>query len=58
MKNTFIGSAVERREDLRFVRGRGCYVDDLAPGRPALRSHSAQFGRAWPHSQRSTPRLH
>jgi carbon-monoxide dehydrogenase large subunit len=31
MKNTFIGSAVERREDLRFVRGRGCYVDDLAP---------------------------
>ena len=31
MKNTFIGSAVERREDLRFVRGRGQYVDDLQP---------------------------
>ncbi|MPZ55953.1 MAG: molybdopterin-dependent oxidoreductase [Rhizobiales bacterium] len=31
MKNTFIGSPVERREDLRFLRGRGTYVDDLAP---------------------------
>ena len=31
MKNTFIGSPVERREDLRFVRGRGQYVDDLEP---------------------------
>src|SRR3954466_7535576 len=31
--NTFIGSAVERVEDLRFLRGRGQYVDDLArPG--------------------------
>ena len=29
MRNTFIGSPVERREDLRFVRGRGEYVDDL-----------------------------
>ncbi len=27
--NTFIGSAVERVEDLRFLRGRGQYVDDL-----------------------------
>jgi carbon-monoxide dehydrogenase large subunit len=31
VKNTYIGTAVERREDLRFVRGRGRYVDDLAP---------------------------
>ena len=31
MKNTFIGSPIERREDLRFLRGRGEYVDDLAP---------------------------
>ncbi len=31
MKNTFIGAPIERREDLRFVRGRGQYVDDLAP---------------------------
>jgi carbon-monoxide dehydrogenase large subunit len=31
MKNTFIGSPVERREDLRFLRGRGQFVDDLAP---------------------------
>jgi carbon-monoxide dehydrogenase large subunit len=31
VKNTFIGSPVERREDLRFVRGRGEYVDDLHP---------------------------
>lgn len=31
MKNTFIGAPMERREDLRFLRGRGTYVDDLAP---------------------------
>ena len=31
MKNTFIGAAIEQREDLRFLRGRGQYVDDLAP---------------------------
>ena len=31
MKNAFIGSAIERREDLRFLRGRGEYVDDLKP---------------------------
>jgi carbon-monoxide dehydrogenase large subunit len=31
--NTFIGSPVERTEDLRFLRGRGQYLDDLtAPG--------------------------
>src|SRR5579872_2823405 len=28
--NTFIGSPVERVEDLRFLRGRGQYVDDLS----------------------------
>lgn len=28
--NTFIGSAVERIEDLRFLRGRGQFVDDVA----------------------------
>ncbi|HEY4406594.1 MAG TPA: xanthine dehydrogenase family protein molybdopterin-binding subunit [Xanthobacteraceae bacterium] len=28
--NTFIGSPVERVEDLRFLRGRGQYLDDLA----------------------------
>ena len=33
MKNTFIGASIERREDLRFLRGRGIYVDDLTvPG--------------------------
>ena len=31
MKNTFIGTSMERREDLRFLRGKGIYVDDLAP---------------------------
>jgi aerobic carbon-monoxide dehydrogenase large subunit len=30
MKNTCIGAPMERREDLRFLRGRGEYVDDLA----------------------------
>src|SRR5262249_18508337 len=28
--NSFIGSPVERLEDLRFLRGRGRYIDDLA----------------------------
>src|SRR3954467_14904798 len=49
-QNTFIGSPVERVEDLRFLRGRGQYVDDLhlqgllhapvrwEPGGPAARS--------------------
>ncbi|MFL5003580.1 MAG: hypothetical protein ACJ8DY_24630, partial [Xanthobacteraceae bacterium] len=27
--NLFVGSPVERLEDLRFLRGRGEYVDDL-----------------------------
>jgi aerobic carbon-monoxide dehydrogenase large subunit len=31
MRNSFVGAAVERREDLRFLRGRGQYVDDLSP---------------------------
>jgi aerobic carbon-monoxide dehydrogenase large subunit len=31
MRNSFVGSPVERREDLRFARGRGQYVDDLNP---------------------------
>src|SRR5262245_30065905 len=48
MKNAFIGSAIERREDLRFLRGRGKYVDDLKPDRLVyaviLRS-SAAHGR-------------
>jgi aerobic carbon-monoxide dehydrogenase large subunit len=29
MKNTYIGTSMERREDPRFLRGRGQYVDDL-----------------------------
>ncbi|HEV3371931.1 MAG TPA: molybdopterin cofactor-binding domain-containing protein, partial [Xanthobacteraceae bacterium] len=29
--NAFVGSPVERIEDLRLLRGRGQYVDDLAP---------------------------
>ena len=29
--NTLIGTPVERVEDLRFLRGKGQYVDDLAP---------------------------
>src|SRR5437764_36241 len=28
--NAFVGSPVERIEDLRFLRGRGQFVDDLA----------------------------
>src|SRR5215813_12871058 len=32
--NLFVGSAIERREDFRFLRGRGEFVDDLT--RPGL----------------------
>ena len=28
--NSFIGSPIERLEDLRFLRGRGEFVDDLS----------------------------
>jgi carbon-monoxide dehydrogenase large subunit len=35
MRNSYIGSPVERREDWRFLRGRGQYVDDL-PSHGAL----------------------
>jgi carbon-monoxide dehydrogenase large subunit len=30
MRNTYIGTPMERREDQRFLRGRGEFVDDLA----------------------------
>ena len=49
MKNTFIGTPMERREDLRFLRGRGEYVDDLAVDGPALCGDPAQLGGARPH---------
>jgi aerobic carbon-monoxide dehydrogenase large subunit len=29
-QNTFVGSPIERREDWRFLRGQGTYVDDIA----------------------------
>ncbi len=32
-RNTYVGAPIERVEDLRFLRGRGCYLDDLSrPG--------------------------
>ena len=34
VRNSLIGAAIERREDLRFLRGRGTYVADLT--RPDL----------------------
>jgi carbon-monoxide dehydrogenase large subunit len=43
--NSLVGTPVERVEDLRFLRGRGQYVDDLAPEgllhAVLLRSHVA-----------------
>jgi carbon-monoxide dehydrogenase large subunit len=44
--NSFIGSAVERIEDLRFLRGRGQYVDDVT--RPGL-LHAAILRSAVAH---------
>src|SRR6266700_2428660 len=29
--NSFVGSPIERIEDLRFLRGKGQYVDDISP---------------------------
>src|SRR5258708_28102335 len=28
--NPYVGAPIERVEDLRFLRGRGCYLDDLS----------------------------
>ena len=44
------------REDLRFLRGRGEYVDDSEARRAALCRDPAQLGRARPHPSRSTRR--
>jgi aerobic carbon-monoxide dehydrogenase large subunit len=46
--NTFIGSPVERVEDLRFLRGRGQYVDDLT--RPGT-LHAAMVRSAVAHGR-------
>src|SRR6185437_10687446 len=46
--NSFIGSPVERREDLRFLRGRGEYVDDV-PVKDAL--HAAILRSDVPHGR-------
>jgi carbon-monoxide dehydrogenase large subunit len=48
MRNSFIGSPVERIEDLRFLRGRGQYVDDVSkPGQlyAAILRSSVAHGR-------------
>jgi carbon-monoxide dehydrogenase large subunit len=46
--NSFVGSAVERIEDLRFLRGRGQYVDDVT--RPGL-LHAAILRSAVAHGK-------
>jgi carbon-monoxide dehydrogenase large subunit len=46
--NAFIGSPIERLEDLRFLRGRGEYVDDLT--RPGL-LHAAMLRSAHAHGR-------
>jgi carbon-monoxide dehydrogenase large subunit len=46
--NSFIGSPVERLEDLRFLRGRGQFVDDL-PRPDAL--HAVILRSAVPHGR-------
>jgi carbon-monoxide dehydrogenase large subunit len=43
-----IGKALERIEDARFLTGRGCYVDDLAP---AGLLHAAVFRSAYAHGR-------
>ena len=46
--NRPIGSPIERREDLRFLRGRGEYVDDV-PAKDAL--HAAILRSSVPHGR-------
>jgi carbon-monoxide dehydrogenase large subunit len=46
--NAFVGSPVERIEDLRFLRGRGEYVDDVT--RPGL-LHAAVLRSSVPHGR-------
>jgi len=49
--NAFIGSPIERIEDLRFLRGRGKFVDDLnfratvSKGPPAGNGTTKVIGR-------------
>ena len=58
--NSFIGSPIERREDLRFLRGRGQYVDDLARKdmlHAAILRSSVAHGRIRAIDTRRRPRL-
>jgi carbon-monoxide dehydrogenase large subunit len=47
-KNTYVGQAVERVEDLRFLTGKGLFVDDLQPDNLL---HAAFFRSAVPHGR-------
>ena len=50
----FIGQSVERREDARFLTGRGQYTDDITLPRPDLRRLRALALRARAASSEST----
>ena len=54
MRNTYIGTPMERREDLRFLRGRGEYLDDLARRGPAAMRRSCAARSRMAASCRST----
>ena len=56
--NSLIGSPIERLEDLRFLRGRGQYVDDLARKDMLHAAIPAQLRRPRPHplDRRCAPR--
>src|SRR2546423_15655677 len=42
-----IGDSIRRKEDDRFIRGRGNYVDDIAlPGMLHMAIHRSQFAHA------------
>ena len=53
--NSFIGSPVERLEDLRFLRGRGEYVDDVPIANALHAVDPAQQSCRTAASARSTP---
>src|SRR5258706_7729011 len=47
--NTYVGAPIERVEDLRFLRGRGSYLDDL--------SRAGQWHAAFVRSPRAHGRI-
>ena len=51
-----LGASIKRREDPRFITGKGNYTDDLKLAGHDLRGLREEPARQRPDPQRSTPR--